>query len=166
MTTKGRFNQAFGRFAFRAKMPETRVPGAHSALWLYPDQHTYGRWPMSGEIDVAEWYSARPKHAYPSVHYVDGKDDVHSGWDGEFTDVSRWHNYVLEWTPREMKFFYDGILVFEHAWKPLAPLTNPQPFDQPFNVVLNQTWGHLWNSPVAETPPRVTMAVDWVRVWK
>jgi hypothetical protein len=166
LTTKGRFNQAFGRFAFRAKMPTTREPGAHSAIWLYPDQHTYGRWPKSGEIDVAEWYSARPEHAYPSVHYADGNTDVHSGWDGVFADASQFHNYVLEWTPTEMKFFYDGVLVFEHAWRPLAPLTGSQPFDKPFNIVLNQTWGHLWNAPTAATPKRVTMTVDWVRVWK
>jgi len=166
ISTKGRFNQAYGRFAFRAKMPSTRVPGAHSALWLYPDKHTYGRWPLSGEIDVAEWYSALPEQVFPSLHYADGDNDTATSWNGVIADVSEFHTYVVEWTPTEMRFFYDDQLVFEHVWTPLAPLTGSQPFDKPFNVVLNQTWGQLWNAPTAETPDRVTMTVDWVRVWK
>jgi hypothetical protein len=41
-----------------------------------------------------------------------------------------------------------------------------QPFDQPFNVVVTQAWGGLWNAPTSATPDRVTTTVDWVRVWK
>lgn len=166
ITTRGRFNQAFGRFEFRAAMPTTRVRGAHSALWLYPNKHTYGPWPLSGEIDVAEWYSALPNRAFPSVHYVDGLDDVHSGRNGVIEDVSTFHTYALEWTPTTMRFYYDDVLTFEHSWTPLAPLTGSQPFDQPFNVVLNQAWGGLWNSPTDASADINTMRVDSVRVWK
>ncbi len=166
ISTKGRFNQAFGRFAFRAKLPTVRVPGSHSTLWLFPDKRTYGPWPLSGEIDVAEWYSALPGQVFPSLHYADGNRDVNSGLDGLIADVSEYHTYVLEWTPTKMQFFYDERLVHEHQWTPLAPLLGSQPFDKPFNVVLNQVWGQLWNAPGAETPDRATMTVDWVRVWK
>ena len=166
VTTKGRFNQTLGRFAFRAKMPTTRVKGAHPALWLYPDGQKYGRWPLSGEIDVAEWYSALPEQVFPSVHYIDGLNDIHTGKRGRFADVSDWHVYELEWTSKTMRFYYDHKLIWEHTWAPLAPLIGTQPFDQPFNVVLTQAWGGLWNAPTEATPHRVTMAVDWVRVWK
>jgi hypothetical protein len=166
ITTKGRFSQAYGRFEVRARMPKTRVQGAHSAIWMFPDDRKYGAWPLSGEIDIAEWYSALPRRAFPSVHYVDGGRNIHTGHDGVLADASRYHTYAVEWTPTTMRFYYDGKLTFEHAWKPLAPLLGSQPFDQPFNVVLNQAWGGLWNAPTAETPDRVTMTVDWVRVWK
>ena len=166
ITTKGRFNQAYGRFAFRAKMPDLKVQGAHSALWLYPDKHLYGVWPLSGEIDVAEWYSAIPEQVFPSVHYVDGLKNVHSGKDGIVGDASVFHTYELEWTPTRMRFYYDGVLTFQHAWNPLAPLLGTQPFDKPFNVVLTQAWGGLWNAPTSQTPDRFTMTVDWVRVWR
>jgi len=166
ITTKGRFNQAYGRFAFRAKMPDLEVPGAHSALWLYPDKHLYGLWPLSGEVDVAEWYSAIPRQIFPSVHYVDGLKNVHSGQDGMVEDASVFHTYELEWTPKTMRFYYDGVLTFQHTWHPLAPLLGTQPFDKPFNVVLTQAWGGLWNAPTSQTPDRFTMTVDWVRVWK
>lgn len=166
LTTWGKFSQAYGRFAFRAKMPETRLPGSHSTLWLYPQGHPYGAWPRSGEVDVAEWFSARPQQVYPSVHYLDGNKNVHTGKDGVISDVSTYHTYVVEWTPTTMQFFFDGSLVFEHSWTPLAPLSGSQPFDKPFTVVLTQAWGQLWNAPVAGTPDRHTMTVDWVRVWK
>jgi beta-glucanase (GH16 family) len=166
VTTKGRFNQILGRFAFRAKLPTTRTQGAHPALWLYPDGQKYGNWPLSGEIDVAEWYSALPDQVFPSVHYVDGLNDIHTGKRGRFADVSDWHVYELEWTAKKMLFYYDGELIWEHTWAPLAPLIGQQPFDQPFNVILTQAWGGLWNAPTAATPDRVTMTVDWVRVWQ
>ncbi len=65
-----------------------------------------------------------------------------------------------------MRFYYDGELTYEHRGAALAPLVGSQPFDQPFNVVLTQAWGGLWNAITAETPKRVTMVVDRVRVWK
>lgn len=166
VTTKGRFSQILGRFAFRAKMPTTRVQGAHPAIWLYPNDQAYGRWPLSGEIDVAEWYSALPEKVFPSVHYIDGLNDIHTGKRGTFDDVSDWHIYELEWDADVMRFIYDGNLIWEHDWAPLAPLIGNQPFDQPFNLVLTQAWGGLWNAPNKDTPDRVTMTVDWVRVWK
>lgn len=165
VTTRGRFSQAYGRFAFRAKMPGARVAGAHTALWLYPNAHTYGVWPHSGEVDVAEWYSALPRQVFPSVHYVDGASNVHSG-DATIANVSRFHSYALEWTPTAMRFYYDGDLAYQHAWDPADPLESPQPFDQPFNVVLSQVWGGLWNAPTASTPDVNRLVVDWVRVWE
>jgi len=166
VTTRGRFSQAFGRFAFRAKMPKTALPGAHSTMWLYPKSHLYGLWPLSGEIDVAEWYSALPGQVFPSLHYADGASDIATGREGYIDDMSRYHTYAVEWTPTTMQFYYDGALTFEHSWTPLAPLTGSQPFDQPFNVVMTQAWGGKWNAPTAETPKFVTMTVAWVKAWK
>lgn len=164
--TRDRFSQAYGRFAFRAKMPETRTAGAHSALWLYPSRHTYGQWPLSGEIDVAEWFSGVPGQVFPSVHYLGLERNTHTGLDAMVPDVSEFHTYVLEWTPTSLRFLYDDHLVYEHSWNPAAPLSGSQPFDKPFDIVLSQGWGQLWNAPTADTPDRLTMTVDWVRAWK
>lgn len=166
VTTRGRFDQTFGRFEFRAKMARIDGPGAHAALWLYPAQHTYGRWPGSGEIDVAEWYSAIPEKVYPSLHYPDGGDDVVTGHRGTVADVERFHTYAVEWTPTTMRFSYDGEEVFEHTWTDSSGLEGSQPFDHPFNVVLNQVWGAAWNAPTDESPRRIRMKIDWVRVWQ
>ncbi|MCX6398964.1 MAG: glycoside hydrolase family 16 protein [Propionibacteriales bacterium] len=167
VTTRDRFGQAYGRFEFRAKLPvDPGVPGAHSALWLYPQAHTYGAWPLSGEIDVAEWWSARPANVYPSVHYSGEVPLQSTGTNCAVpTASSAFHTYAVEWTPERMQFFYDDKLCFSHVWNPLG-LSRPQPFDKPFNLVVTQVWGNLWNAPNDQTAASATIEVDWVRAWQ
>jgi beta-glucanase (GH16 family) len=165
IATARRFTQAFGRFEFRARFPATTVQGLHSALWLYPAQHTYGRWPNSGEIDVAEWWSARSGYVIPSVHYQ-GEPAPWSSGLCTMTDPWQWHRYAVEWTQTSVRFLYDDKVCFEHSWTPDAPLVAPQPFDQPFYLVLTQAFGADWNAVTPETPSTGTLQVDWVRAWR
>lgn len=167
VTSRGRFSQAYGRFAFRARFPETGSSGGpHSALWLYPPKPTYGVWPASGEIDVAEWYGARPANVYPSVHYAGEDPRLSSGYDCAMpTASSAFHTYAVEWTPTVMRFYYDDQLCFKHAWTP-SNVTAPAPFDQPFSMVMTQAWGSAWNAPTAVTPDSARMVVTWARAWE
>ncbi|WP_182377557.1 glycoside hydrolase family 16 protein [Nocardioides sp. WS12] len=167
VTTRDRFGQAYGRFEFRAKMPSgAGIPGAHSALWLFPQASAYGRWPLSGEIDVAEWFSARPSNMYPSVHYSGEVPLLSTGANCAMpTSGSAFHTYAVEWTTQVMRFFYDGKLCFSHIWNPLG-LTRPQPFDKPFNLIVTQVWGSSWNAPTEQTANAATVEVDWVRAWQ
>lgn len=166
VATRNSFTQTYGRFEFRAKFPDIAgTPGAHSALWMYPRRMTYGAWPASGEIDVAEWFSALPDNAYPSVHYQGEQPPQSTGLECAVADAgTRFHTYGVEWTPTVMKFFYDGTLCWEHAWT-ASGMTGSQPFDQPFYLVLTQAFGALWNAPTAQTPNDITMDVDWARAW-
>ncbi|WP_188113297.1 glycoside hydrolase family 16 protein [Nocardioides humilatus] len=166
VSTRDRFSQAYGRFEVRAKMPDTTVQGLHSAIWLFPDQNLYGLWPLSGEIDIAEWYSGIPQYAYPSLHYADGLNDGVTGLTAYLRNASAFHTYAVEWSPDLMLFYYDGRLVYETRWRPILPLFGNQPFDKPFNMILTQAWGGAWNAPVAATPTKATMTIDWVRVWQ
>ncbi len=160
-----RFSQAYGRFEFRAKFPATRVPGLHSALWLYPQQLPYGAWPNSGEIDVAEHYTGIPDKVYPSLHY-NGRTEADTGWNCPVAQPSRYHTYRVEWAPRRMHFYYDGKLCYQRSWTPAGDLLAPKPFDIPYYLVLTQAVGGLWNSPTAATPFPGRTQVDWVRVWR
>lgn len=167
IATATRFSQTYGRFEFRARMPAEVVQGIHSALWLYPQKHTYGAWPQSGEIDVAEWFSGHASHVFPSVHYAGENMWESTGFDCPVpSSGTQFHRYAVEWTPTVMRFLYDGQLCFQHAWTPTSPLRAPQPFDHPFYVVLSQAFGGGWNAVTAETPRSASMDVDWVRVWR
>ncbi len=170
VATRDRFAQAYGRFEFRAKMPDTGgLPGPHSALWLYPEDHTYGRWPYSGEIDVAEWFSAAPDNVYPSVHYFGENTSKSTGYTSAVPTAStEFHTYAVEWTPTVMRFYYDDVLTFEHAWTPLGDLIGSQPFDRPFYLILTQVWssGMPWNRVTEISPDSATLEVDWVRAWE
>ncbi|WP_344774632.1 glycoside hydrolase family 16 protein [Nocardioides panacisoli] len=167
VTSRGKFSQAYGRFEFRAKFPDMAgAPGAHSALWMYPPTLTYGPWPASGEIDVAEWFSARPANVYPSVHYTGENTALSTGYNCPVTGRSTsFHTYAVEWSPTVMKFYYDDKLCYSHSWTP-TNLTGSQPFDKPFSLVMTQAWGYLWNAPTAATPSSAPLVVDWVRAWQ
>ncbi len=164
VTSRGKFAQTYGRFEFRAKFPSNATTDFASALWMYPQSLVYGAWPRSGEIDVAERFgnSWGTNRVYPSVHYAGEDRAKSSGYDCVVPDAgTKFHKYAVTWTPTMMSFYYDNQLCFQHAWTPSKPLVRPQPFDQPFGIVMNQTGG--FNRPAGTT---VGLEVDWVRAWK
>jgi beta-glucanase (GH16 family) len=168
-TAEGRFSQAYGRFEFRARVSAVKTPGLHSALWLWPaDARRYGSYPASGEIDVAELYSAYPDRAIPYIHYdLAGPDPTVTNTSCMIRNPSAFHTYSLEWTSERLKVVYDGRKCLAHRWHAASPLTGQQPFDQPFYVVLTQALGVGTNAfDPGRTPLPATTEVDWVRVWK
>jgi hypothetical protein len=109
--TYTKFTQAFGRFEFRVKFPGGTRPGLQSSLWMWPEKLDAMRWPYSGEIDIAEWYSKYPDRVIPYVHHwYDWLDR------GNVTnnnclvqDVTDWHTYTLEWTVDAIEILYHPV---------------------------------------------------------
>jgi beta-glucanase (GH16 family) len=163
VTTQGRFAQAYGRFSIRAELPAE--PGLQPALWLYPEQLRYGRWPASGEIDIAELFG-NTAQTWPHLHYLAaGGYRAHPGRPCDVTP-DRFHTYTVDWTPAGFTFRYDGaVCLAVPRWTPAPPMSAPQPFDQPFFVLLELATGSGVNGPGAGTIVPQTMRVDWVRVW-
>lgn len=171
ITTIGRWSQAFGRWEIRAKLPSQRMQGVQTSFWLWPDDpFKYGVWPLSGEIDLMEWYSRYPEYVIPYFHYQPGDTQAaqtQSTWGCQpFRDASEWHTYGLEWTRTHLIATVDGTPCLTHRINALA-LEAPKPFDQPFSIQLTQTIGRSNN---AHTPgltelPAVT-TIDYVRVWE
>jgi beta-glucanase (GH16 family) len=167
VATYGTFAQAYGRFEVRAKVPGTSIPGLQSSFWLWPDNQTkYGGWPLSGEIDIAEMYSAFNDRAIPFVHYNNYQDPYVTNNYCMVSDLGQFHTYTVEWTTEMLTFTYDGQTCLVDNWNPMSPQTKPQPFDQPFIVALTQLLGVSNNSfdPNA-TPLPASTQVDYVRVW-
>lgn len=169
VSTWGKFSQAYGRFEIRAAFPATKVAGVHSALWLWPqDQTKYGAWPLSGEIDIAEFYSRYPDRAIPYLHYWESNpyDTTVTNNYCLVKNPSWFHTYVAEWTPTRIKISYDGKTCIDHAISPAAPLTGSAPFDQPFIVALTQALGIGGNAfDPATTPLPAATRIDYVKVW-
>ncbi|GAB2974449.1 glycoside hydrolase family 16 protein [Nocardioides montaniterrae] len=161
IATRGHFSQAYGRFEFRARMPATTAPGLHAALWLYPAKNTYGAWPASGEIDVAEWFSNRPSIALNALHYTGNTGNV--GIACRTATPSSFHTYAVQWAKGVATFSIDGHDCWSHAWKAPSVLPGLAPFDKPFYFVLSMGFGAGDNAPTAATPATATMDVDWVR---
>jgi beta-glucanase (GH16 family) len=166
--TRTKFSQTYGRFEVRAKLPTARTAGVHGGFWMNPLKLTYGAWPASGEIDVAEWFSHAPTYVLPSLHY-NGRDPMlDTGWNCQVTDPSAYHTYTVEWLDTGISFFIDGTLCLTRVPEPDSPLSWPQPFDHPFSMILNMGVGPSagTNAVSASTPLPATFTVDYAKAWR
>lgn len=168
VNTSHNFAQTYGRFEVRSKYPTADTQGIIGGFWMYPIRHTYGRWPRSGEIDVAEWWSARPRQVVPSLHYEGRERRVDSGFKCRVKTPTRFHTYTLVWRPTVMRFSIDGKKCFARRWTPDPPLTRPQPFDHPFSMILfvgvPWRWGGRGATAQTEFPARYV--VDYAKAWR
>jgi len=170
VTTYGKYAQTYGRFEFRAKFPDVQVPGLQTSLWMFPTSMSYGAWPASGEIDVAEFYSAYPDRSIPYLHYL-GLDIPDPGLNGVTNwfcklDPSRFNTYAAEWTDTTITILHNDEVCLTHTIS--SPLGSSGPFDKPFTMIITQVLGagttNLFDPGTMTFP--ATTEVDWVRAWK
>ena len=167
VSTWNTLEQTYGRFEVRAKFPTAKVTGIHSAIWLYPKSMSYGPWPSSGEIDIAEYYTRYPDRAIPYIHYDTESPDPVTNTQCMISNPRNFHLYTVEWTPGLITISYDGKRCLTHRINAESPLTGSAPFDKPFFLILTQALG-IGQNPFdpSTTPLPQTMEVDRVRVWK
>lgn len=179
------FNQAFGKFEFRAKLPAGK--GVWPALWLLPQGEVYGGWPSSGEIDLMEARGQEPGKVLGTLHFGSRwPANVESG--GAYTfpagqSIADFHTYSLIWEPGEIRWYVDDHLYSTKTFwwssnksegnKGAAPKKEadlnpwPAPFDQPFYIVMNvAVGGGFVGNPDKTTPFPAEMLVDYVRVYE
>jgi beta-glucanase (GH16 family) len=164
--TRDRFAQTYGRFEVRAKMPAAGT-GLQSALWMWPQDLAYGD--RSGEIDIAEWYGVLPDYVSPTLHMHDalGVDHPYNNWCNVANASQAFHTYTVEWQPTSFTFLYDGVpCMTVSSWDPGAPRVAPQPFDQPFFMILQLALGFGPNAVTTETPFPAKFVIDYVRAWR
>ena len=156
----------YARVQIRAKFPNVGKSGVHGALWMYPEIESYGPWPASGEIDIAEFYSIYSDRAIPFIHYRRDPGDAVSNNLCKL-NPRFFHTYTMEWLPGKITIAYDGKVCLTHRINPSDPLTGSAPFDQPFHLILTQTLGTGSNPFNAQTTPLPqTLEVDWVKIWE
>ncbi|GAB2985806.1 glycoside hydrolase family 16 protein [Nocardioides montaniterrae] len=167
IATWSKFAQAFGRFSVRSRYPDNGS-GLKAGLWMYPQKQVYGKWPNSGELDVSEWWSNTPRQVVPGLHYRGSDWHVDNGWKCFTSTPYRWHTYTLVWTHKEMRFSIDNNTCFRRTVQPDAPFVAPQPFDQPFTMILNMAVGNGNRGNYIDDTSRfpATYQVDWARAWR
>lgn len=160
ISTIGHFAQTYGRYQIRAKWSYTTRPGLQASFWMWPKGSNGALWPITGELDVAEWFSQYPDRAIPYLHTASAILNP-SGATNNYcilTNPAAWHTYTLEWTKQRILIKYDG--------KTCLDAGGGSPYDKPFNVSLTQAFGVKRNAPTSATPFPATMQVDYVKVWK
>lgn len=166
VSTKDRLAQAYGRYEIRARFPTSEDSGLQSSLILTPDDPAYGL--SSGEIDIAEYFSAWPDRVIPHVRYEHPGDDPTETSDTcTVENPDQFHRYALQWTPRRIDITIDGRRCVSTTWSKGTELERPAPFDQPFVLTIFQALGASAAEFDLEDPPDLpaTMQVDYVHIW-
>ncbi len=175
ITTKDNFTFKYGRIDFRAKLP--RGNGLWPALWMLPNDDTYGSWAASGEVDVMEARGRLPGATSGTIHFGgQWPANTYIGGDFSFSDGqtidSDYHVYSVVWEEDNIKWYVDGKCFFkatnEQWYSNGAPSNNNAPFDQEFYIIMNLAVGGWFDGGVTPGPGDIpaSMQVDYVRVYK
>lgn len=163
--TQGLFEQAYGRFEARIKLPYG--PGIWPAFWLLGSNIETVNWPECGEIDIMECRGQQTNLIQGTVHgpgYSGGSSITKNfGYQQNRFDVD-FHLFAVEWGNNYLRFYVDEVLYQEI--KP-EDLPGRWVFDKPFFIILNiAVGGNYVGFPTSETPFPQTMLIDYVRVYK
>lgn len=163
--TQGLFEQAYGRFEARMKLPYG--PGIWPAFWLIGADVETNPWPQCGEIDIMEYRGQEPSVVHGSVHgpgYSGGSPVTKSfGLEQSRFDVD-FHVFTVEWGVDYINYLVDDVL-----YQQITPATVPGEwvYDDPFFMILNLAVGGTYvGFPTDDTKFPQTLLVDWVRVSK
>jgi len=168
LKTQDRFEQSYGRFEGRIKVP--RGQGLWPAFWLLGVDIRAVGWPQCGEIDIMENIGREPRSVHGTLHGPGYSGD--QGLGGSFTlsgnasFADDFHVFALEWEPGGVRWYVDGELF--HSRSPAGlPRGGRWVFNHPFFLILSVAVGGRWpGSPDAATEFPQTMLVDYVRVYR
>lgn len=167
INTRGLFEQTYGRFEARIKLPVGQ--GVWPAFWLLGANFATIPWPGCGEIDIMEYRGQEPNVLFGSAHgpgYSAGNAistrfvRPGAGFDQDF------HIFKVEWSETRITWFIDDQ-PFRVITKSDIPAGGTWVFDHPFFVILNvAVGGNFVGPPDDSTVFPQTMLVDWVRVYR
>lgn len=170
ITTQAKFEQAYGRFEARIKLPTGK--GIWPAFWLLGNDCDVNPWPACGEIDIMEYLGDQPTTVFGTVH-----GPGYSGANGITKEYNLtndrfdngFHIFGIEWGPDFINYYVDGDLYQSITPATVAEETNGAGewvYNRPFYIILNiAVGGNLPGSPNADTVFPQRMLVDYVRVY-
>lgn len=160
LTTDGKHSWTYGKIEARMKLPVGQ--GLWPAFWMLGnDIHKVG-WPRCGEIDIMEHINSEDT-VYGTLHWHNQKHVS----EGEKTgcDVTKFHDYSVEWDKESIKWFLDGVQYHEVNIRDSVNSTSE--FHKPFYIILNLAIGGNWpKNPDENTQFPDTVFVDYVRVYQ
>jgi beta-glucanase (GH16 family) len=165
LKTQGKFEQAYGRFETRAKLPGGI--GLWPAFWMLGNDFPTAGWPNCGEIDIMENRAIEPNINHGSLHGpgYSGMRPLTATYTlpkGAFADD--FHTFAIEWELNVVRFYVDEQL---YETRTPADLTTMRwVYEHPEFLLLNvAVGGRFPGNPDANTVFPQTMVVDYVRVY-
>lgn len=171
--TKGLFEQQYGRFEARMKLPFGK--GMWPAFWLLSADIDDIGWPLCGEIDIMENAGSSPTIVGGAVHGPGYSGGEPLTKDYEFEDSrvdTEFHIYGIEWGSGYINYYVDDVLYFQLTPDSLEEENEDLDrsdwvFDNgPFFIIINLAVGGAFDgNPNEDTVFPQTMYIDYVRVY-
>jgi beta-glucanase (GH16 family) len=167
LKTQAKFEQAYGRFEARLKLPYGQ--GMWPAFWMLGNNIQRAGWPTCGEIDIMENIGREPSIVHGTIHGpgYSGANGIGAPYalsSGTFSD--NFHVFAVEWEPNQIRWYVDGQLYQTRTPADLPP-GSTWVFDHPFFMILNVAVGGYWpGDPDSTTVFPQKMYVDYVRVYR
>jgi beta-glucanase (GH16 family) len=153
--TKGLFEQKYGYFEMRAKVPAGK--GYWPAFWLLPDQDNW-----VPEVDVMEILCDKPNVDYMTYHYNNSSGSytqTQSTYSGTNFSIG-WHTFAVDWEPNAMVWYVDGVEQKRVTDSSIIP-------SMPMYLIANLAIGGNWpGSPDSSTVFPSTLDIDYIRAWQ
>ncbi len=171
MKSIGLETQKYGRFEFRAKLPQG--VGYWPALWMLPENSVYGGWPASGEIDIMENKGNLLTFVQGTIHYGNAGTDTDETqtYTLPVGQTTNFHSYLLEWTTNAVLWYVDGLLYETQTNWFSGGGSYPAPFNQSFYFLMNLAVGGNYFGNPSKTNINANstfpgdMQVDYLRVF-
>lgn len=157
LDTRGRFEQKYGLFEARIKLPGGT--GIWPAFWMEGADIGQVSWPGPGEIDVVEVNNTKPDLVEAFVH---APNENYGAYHPLSQSLSAgYHVYGVDWSARGITWLVDG-----QAYGHISAYSG-WPFNQPFFLILSLAVGGTWpGSPTSGTRFPTYMDISWIHVYQ
>ena len=186
LTTYDKFNQKYGYFEARIKIPS--ATGTFPAFWLH-HQNQRSQGTARTEIDIMENLGHAPWYIYNSFHYFTNVSTNYGGDDhfikpypsGQFSNGTNfsenYHTYAVEWSPGYVAYYLDGQRISE-LWNGAVDRENLYII---MNLAIGGDWtnfatnsgglgragnDHFPNQNDINTWQNPALEIDWVRAYR
>ena len=187
LLTRDKFEQKYGRFEARIRMPEGS--GLWPAFWLLGADCDEVAWPICGEIDIMEYRRQEPISVSGSVHgpgysgETEPQNQITKSYDlGNDRFDAGFHVFGIEWGPDYINYYVDDVLYNQitpadieldedypviYTLDDGTDVTGDWVFNKPFYIILNlAVGGDFPQAPDSDQVFPQSMLVDYVRVYK
>jgi len=162
MDTRGKFQQGYGFYEARFKLP--RGKGLWPAFWLYSGLPEIDIMENINQNDFGVFWPAVCYYVPPRYPACGGQPNSGSDWQGGFPqgytpDLSAaFHEYSCLWTPDSMNFYLDGRKIGHSVKDRIQP--NCANMYIILNMAVSQNYG------VSDTMLPASFQIDWVRAYR
>ena len=165
LKTQDLFEQEYGRFEARMKLPEGK--GLWPAFWLLGADFDEVGWPACGEIDIMELRGDVPEQIHGTIHGsgYSGADGIGTSYTlSDETFADDFHTFTVDYEPERLAWYVDGTL-YQTLSTGSLPDGSAWSHDGAVFIILNlAVGGNYLGYPDDSTEFPASVEVDYVRV--